>query len=150
VWRKFLEPYGVTLDTTDAFMARAESFQNRYLMIFLQLGTLGFILGIGSLLLLMIRNLHAQRDEINFMSDLGFSHKTLFWSYCVENLWLYLASALSSLAVLCLLALGAQLHLATLFTGWGLLTALGVTLIFITLRVFFLQSTNQIRMRSIL
>ena len=137
MWRKFLEPFGVTLDTTDAFMAGAESLQNRYLMIFLQLGALGFILGIGSLLLLMIRNLHAQHDEIHFMSDLGFSRKTLFWAFCVENLWLYIASALCSLAVLCLLALVAQLHLATLFIGWCLLTALGVTLIICTLQVFF-------------
>ena len=141
IWRKYLEPYGVTLDTADAFMARAESFQNRYLMIFLQLGTLGFILGIGSLLLLMIRNLHAQRDEIRFMSDLGFSRNTLFGAYCVENLWLYLSSALFSLAVLCLIAIVAQLHLSTLFIGWSLLTTLGVTLIFITLRIFF----NQVR-----
>jgi hypothetical protein len=143
-WRKFLEPYGLTLETTDAFMAKAESFQNRYLMIFLQLGTLGFILGIGSLLLLMIRNLHAQRDEIRFMSDLGFSRNTLFWAYCVENLWLYLASALFSLVVLCLLALVAQLHSVTLFIGWTLLTTLGVTLIFITLRTLFSHDTNQI------
>jgi hypothetical protein len=113
-------------------------------MIFLQLGTLGFILGIGSLLLLMIRNLHAQRDEIRFMSDLGFSRNTLFWAYCVENLWLYLASAVFSLAVLCLLALVAQLHHATLFIGWTLLTTLGVTLIFITMRVFFYHVTNPI------
>ena len=136
-WRKYLEPYGVTLATTDEFMATAESFQNRYLMIFLQLGTLGFVLGIGSLLLLMLRNLHAQRDEINFMSNLGFSSNTLFWAYCIENLWLYLASAMLSLAVLCLLALVAQLHLATLFTGWGLLTIMGVMLVTGTLRTFF-------------
>ncbi|MCL2623936.1 MAG: hypothetical protein FWD31_09755 [Planctomycetaceae bacterium] len=137
VWQKYLEPFGVTLVAADEFMAMAESFQNRYLMIFLQLGTLGFVLGIGSLMLLMLRNLRAQRKEINFLSDLGLSRNTLFWAYCVENLWLYLSGALLSLAILCLLALVAELHPAILFTGWTLLTALGVTLIFCTLRVFF-------------
>ena len=142
IWRKFLEPFGVTLVTTDAFMAEAESFQNRYLMIFLQLGTLGFVLGIGSLLLLMLRNLHAQQNEINFLNALGFSRNTLMLSFFIENLWLYLASALVSLLILCLLALVAQIHLATLFIGWGLLTTLGVALIFITVQMFFQGQTG--------
>ena len=137
VWRKYLEPFGVTLTPTDAFMAKAESFQNRYLAIFLQLGILGFVLGIGSLLLLMLRNLHARRDEIVFLSELGFSRNNLFICYYVENLWLYLASASVSLILLILLALVAGIHFPTLIIGWSLLVCLGISLIFVTLRIFF-------------
>ena len=133
IYRQYLEPYGVTIVTTDAFMAEAESFQNRYLAIFLQLGMLGFILGIGSLLLLVVRNLHAQRNEMRCLYELGFSRRTLFWLHYMENLWLYLASAFVSLAVLCLLACVAQLHVPTLFGGWLFLTACGVAAIFATL-----------------
>ncbi len=136
-YRHYLEPYGVVLVTTDAFMARAESFQNGYLAIFLQLGMLGFVLGIGSLLLLMQRNLHARRAEIVFLGDLGFSRASLMWSQCAENLWLYLASAVFSLSVLLALSLSAHIDFRVIFIGWVFLTGAGVVSIFVTIRAFF-------------
>lgn len=136
-YRKLLEHYGLTLTTTDAFMARAESFQNRYLAIFLQLGTLGFILGIGSLLLLMLRNLHAERTAITLLLDSGFSKRSVFDLYLTENLCLYLTSAIISLLVLVLLAAIAHLHWPTLLLGWLGLTGLGVFLTSLTLHRYF-------------
>lgn len=129
VCREYLADYGVTLQTAAEFMARAENVQNRYLAIFLQLGLLGFILGLGSLLLLLLRNLLTRKDEIIFLQETGCSQSTLFWLFCSENLSLYLSSALSSLLLLLLVALFARLHLPTLVLTWVLLCALGCTLI---------------------
>jgi len=135
--REYLADYGVTLQSTAAFMARAENVQNRYLAIFLQLGLLGFILGLGSLLLLLLRNLLARRDEIVFLQETGCSRASLFWLFCSENLGLYLGSALSSLLLLLLVALFARLHLPTLLLAWVLLCALGCTLIAFCYWCFF-------------
>lgn len=143
-WRKYLEPFGVTLVTTDAFMAEAESFQNRYLAIFLQLGLLGFVLGIGSLLLLMLRNLHARREEIVLLGDLGFSRNDLFLLYYLENVGLYLASAFFSLLLLAGLAFVAGLHFPTLIAGWSLLAAFGSTVIYVTLSRFFSSGSRRL------
>lgn len=136
-YRKYLASYGLTLTPTDAFMARAESFQNRYLAIFLQLGGLGFLLGLGSLLLLMVRNWHARQEEIRFLSDLGFSRRTLFAIYLTENLWLYLLASGISLALLCLLTLAAGLAWHVLLMGWILLTTVGTVLITLVFSLFF-------------
>lgn len=139
-YRAYLEPFGLSMSTVDSFMAKAESVQNRYLAIFLQLGVLGFILGIGSLLLLMLRNLHAQRDEIRFLSESGFTDITLFRLYCIENLWIYGLAALISLFILGALALFASLNVSVLLFGWCFLIFIGIGLICLTLKIFFQAS----------
>lgn len=136
-YQTYLEPFGLTMSTVDSFMAKAESVQNRYLAIFLQLGVLGFILGIGSLLLMMLRNLHAQRNEIRFLSELGFTDVTLFRLYCIENLWIYGLAATVSLFILGGLALFTRLNLSILLSGWVLLVSVGIGLIVLTLKIFF-------------
>ncbi len=137
ICREYLSPYGVTLLTVDEFMGQAENVQNRYLAIFLQLGVLGFILGIGSLLLLLLRNLLAQKNEIILLRENGFSQQMLFRLYYSENLCLYLSSALTALLILAGVALLAQLHLPTLLITWLLLCGIGCSLIALTLWLFF-------------
>jgi ABC-type antimicrobial peptide transport system permease subunit len=136
-YRTYLKPFGLTMSTVDSFMAKAESVQNRYLAIFLQLGVLGFILGIGSLLLLMVRNLHARRGEIKFLSESGFTGTALFRLYCIENLWIYGLAAVVSLFILGGLAFFASLNLSILLYRWCLLVFLGIGMICLTLKVFF-------------
>ena len=147
-WRTYLEPYGVSISTTDAFMAQAEAFQNRYLAIFLQLGILGFVFGIGSLLLLIVRNVHAQRSEMQLLHELGFSRRTLFGLRCLENFCLYLASAFVSLAILILLALWVRLDVPILIAGWGLLTIFGTLAILATLKLSLKNNRHKIFARK--
>ncbi|MDD3118358.1 MAG: hypothetical protein PHQ27_04215 [Victivallales bacterium] len=136
-YRRYLEPYGLNLSSVDAFMAQAESVQNRYLAIFLQLGVLGFILGIGSLLIMMFRNLHARHNEIKFMSETGFTNRTLFRLYCIENLWIYGLSAIISLVILGILALVSNINVFVLLIGWTSLVAVGIVLIVASLKIYF-------------
>lgn len=134
IYKKYLAPYGVTVTSTDAFMAEAEGFQHRYLAIFLQLGGLGFLLGVGSLVLLMLRNLHATRDERAFLADIGFSERMLFRWRLAENLILYLGGAVSSLILLMGISCFASMSQSILIVGWSLLTGCGSLLIIIAMR----------------
>ena len=136
-YQKYLEPYGLNMSSVDEFMAKAESVQNRYLAIFLQLGFLGFILGVGSMLIMMFRNLHAQRDEIKLMSETGFTNNSLFRLFYVENLWIYGLSATISLLILGILALVFNINVPVLFTGWISLVISGIVLICVSLKIYF-------------
>jgi hypothetical protein len=136
-YRAYLEPFGLTISTVDAFMARAERIQNRYLAIFLQLGILGFILGVGSLVLMILRNLHAQRDETRFLHESGFTGESLFRLYFVENGWIYGLAAMISLMLLGLLTLVSQINITVLLGGWVLLLVVGTGLIYSTLKLHF-------------
>lgn len=139
-YKTYLEPYGVSITSVDNFMAHAEQIQNRYLAIFLQLGILGFILGIGSLVLMILRNLYSQQQEIRFMLEAGMTRASLFRLYYVENGWIYGLAALLSLVLLGMLALVSNIHLPVLFAGWVLLTVIGTVLVGMTLKIFFSNS----------
>ncbi len=128
-YKQLLEPYGLSTWTSDEFMSEAERFQNHYLAIFLQLGILGFILGLFSLLLLMLRNLHAERRTIRFLLDMGLSQSELYRQYMAENMLLFMSGAVPSLILLGILSFIADLHLPTLLFGWLGLTAIGLLLI---------------------
>ena len=127
--KQFLEPYGLSTWTTDEFMSEAERFQNHYLAIFLQLGILGFLLGFFSLLLLMLRNLHAERKTIQFLLNMGLSQSELYRMYLSENILLFMSGAVPSLILLGILSFIADLHVPTLLFGWLGLTAIGLLLI---------------------
>ncbi len=141
-YRKYLEPYGLSMSTVNAFMSKAESVQNRYLAIFLQLGVLGFILGVGSMLIMMFRNLHAQRNGIKLMSETGFTNNTLFGLYCIENLWIYGLSAVISLLILGTLALVSNINVPVLLIGWLSLVITGIALICASLKIYFSRLRN--------
>ncbi len=136
-WREYLEPYGLELVSTDEFMARAERFQNRYLAIFLQLGVLGFLLGFGALVLLMLRNLRARRDETVLLAETGWSRRMLLTLHLTENLCLFLGSAGISLILLLLLAAFTSLNLCVLLTGFLFLTSAGILLIAAIIELHF-------------
>ena len=127
--KQLLEPYGLSTWTVDEFMSEAERFQNHYLAIFLQLGVLGFLLGFFSLLLLMLRNLHAERKTIQFLLDMGLSQSELYRQYMAENMLLFMSGAVPSLILLGILSFIADLHVPTLLFGWLGLTAIGLLLI---------------------
>ncbi|MBR4418170.1 MAG: ABC transporter permease [Victivallales bacterium] len=127
--KQLLEPYGLSTWTVDEFMSEAERFQNHYLAIFLQLGVLGFLLGFFSLLLLMLRNLHAERKTIRFLLDMGLSQSELYRQYLAENMLLFMSGAIPSLILLGILSFFADLHVPTLLFGWLGLTAIGLLLI---------------------
>ena len=127
--KQLLEPYGLSTWTTDEFMSEAERFQNHYLAIFLQLGVLGFILGLFSLLLMMLRNLHAERKTIRFLLDMGLSQSELYRQYMAENMLLFMSGSVPSLILLGILSFMADLHVPTLLFGWLGLTAIGLLLI---------------------
>ena len=127
--KQLLEPYGLSTWTVDEFMSEAERFQNHYLAIFLQLGVLGFLLGFFSLLLLMLRNLHAERKTIQFLLDMGLSQSELYRQYLAENMLLFMSGAVASLILLGILSFIADLHVPTLLFGWLGLTAIGLLLI---------------------
>jgi len=136
-WRDYLEPYGLELVSTDEFMAHAERFQNRYLAIFLQLGVLGFLLGFGALVLLMLRNLRARRDETTLLTETGWSRRMLLALHLTENLCLFWFSAGISLILLLLLAAFASLNLSVLLAGFLFLTAAGTLLIAAIIELHF-------------
>ena len=127
--KQLLEPYGLSTWTVDEFMSEAERFQNHYLAIFLQLGVLGFLLGFFSLLLLMLRNLHAERKTIQFLLDMGLSHSELYRQYMAENMLLFMSGAVPSLILLGILSFFAKLHVPTLLFSWLGLTVIGLLLI---------------------
>lgn len=136
IWREYLEPYGLKLLSTDEFMQEAERFQNRYLAIFLQLGILGFILGLGALILLIKRNLNAKKHQLTFLSETGWP-QSMIYKFCLsENLFLFLTSAFFSLLLLVILAFTASLSWPALLIGWAILTTAGTSLI----TVFCLQN----------
>lgn len=142
-WREYLEPYGLDLVSAGEFMARAERFQNRYLAIFLQLGVLGFLLGFGALVLLMLRNLRARRDETVLLAETGWSRGMLRMLYLTENICLFWFSAGFSLALLLLLAAFASLNLAVLLAGFLFLTAAGTVLIAGIVELHFAPRMNR-------
>ena len=127
--KQLLEPYGLSTWTVDEFMSEAERFQNHYLAIFLQLGVLGFLLGFFSLLLLMLRNLHAERKTIQFLLVMGLSQSELYRQYMAENMLLFMSGAVPSLILLVILSFFAELHVPTLLFSWLGLTAIGLLLI---------------------
>ena len=127
--KQLLEPYGLSTWMVDEFMSEAERFQNHYLAIFLQLGVLGFLLGFFSLLLLMLRNLHAERKTIRFLLDMGLSQSELYRQYLAENMLLFMSGAIPSLILLGILSFFANLHVPTLLFGWLGLTGIGLLLI---------------------
>ena len=135
--KQLLEPYGLSTWTVDEFMSEAERFQNHYLAIFLQLGVLGFLLGFFSLLLLMLRNLHAERKTIQFLLDMGLSQSELYRQYLAENMLLFMSGAVPSLILLGILSFIADLHVPTLLFRWLGLTAIGLLLISAMLSVKF-------------
>jgi hypothetical protein len=141
-YRTYLQPYGMTLISVDTFMARAEHIQNGYLAIFLQLGMLGFLLGTGSLVLMILRNLHAQRNEILFLYESGWTRASLFRLYFYENGWTYGLAVIVSFVILCLLMLVCQINVSVLLVGWLLMTVIGLSLIWVTLKQYF---SNEIR-----
>jgi len=136
-WRKYLEPYGLELCSTDEFMSRAEHFQNRYLSIFLQLGLLGALLGFGAFVLLIMRNLRSRRNEIILLSEIGWSRKMLVKQYFMENLCLFSGSALISLLLLLLLAVFASLNLPVLLAGFLFLSVSGILMMFGMIESYF-------------
>ena len=121
----YLRPYCPHIRSTDAFMAEAEAFQNRYLAIFLQLGILGFLLGLGAFILLMIRNRHAARDRFLLLNQIGFTPTECEGLFKTENRILFLSAAGTALLLLLILALFAPVHLPTVLIGWLILTAAG-------------------------
>lgn len=124
--RKYLEPYCPHIRSVDGFMAEAEAVQNRYLAIFLQLGVLGFLLGLGAFLLLMFRNRQAAQPYFRLLETIGFSRKDAERLFRMENAMLYLSAAVPALLLLLLLAAVAPVHLPTVLTGWLVLVAAGL------------------------
>ena len=127
--RTYLEPYCPHIRSVDDFMAEAEAFQNRYLAIFLQLGVLGFLLGLGAFLILMFRNKQAAQPYFRHLEMIGFSQKDTKRLFKLENQILYLSAAIPALLVLLLLAAFAPIHLPTVLIGWVLLTAAGLVVV---------------------
>ena len=140
-YQTYLEPFGLTISTVDTFMANAEYIQNRYLTIFLQLGVLGFILGVGSLVLMILRNLNAQQNEIRFLRESGFTGESLFRLYYIENGWVYGLAAMISLIILGLLTLVFEINVPVILGGWVLLIVVGTTLIYVTVKLSFSRMT---------
>ena len=124
--RAYLEPYCPHIRPVDAFMAEAEAIQNRYLAIFLQLGILGFLLGLGAFLILMSRNEQAAQPYFRHLEMIGFTQKDAKRLFKLENQILYLSAAIPALLVLLLLAAFAPVHLPTVLVGWALLAGAGV------------------------
>ena len=127
--RTYLEPYCPHIRSVDDFMAEAEAFQNRYLAIFLQLGILGFLLGLGAFLILMFRNKQAAQPYFRHLEMIGFSQKDTKRLFKLENQILYLSAAIPALLLLLLLAAFAPIHLPTVLIGWPLLTAAGLVVV---------------------
>ncbi|MAX25983.1 MAG: hypothetical protein CMJ19_15915 [Phycisphaeraceae bacterium] len=136
-YQGYLEPYGLTLQSVDAFMAEAEMIQNRYLAIFLQLGVLGFILGIASLTLMILNQLNAQKREISFMSEIGISSMDLCHLFYIENLWIYSLAMAISLILLLILSIVCAINLPMVMFGWVSLFAIGLILIYLTIKQYF-------------
>ncbi|MGL4854250.1 MAG: hypothetical protein ACRC37_03235, partial [Lentisphaeria bacterium] len=130
ICQQLFEPYGLILQPTHQFMAQAEIFQNRYLSIFLQLASLGFILGIASLMLLIARNIHSQHNNISLMQQLNIPKKTITKIFLIENFAIYLSSSIISICLLALLACITTLHIPTLIISFLCLFSIGSTLIY--------------------
>jgi len=122
----YLEPYCPHIRSVDDFMTEAEAFQNRYLAIFLQLGALGFLLGLGAFILLMFRNRQAAQPHFHLLEMIGFTQMDAERLFRRENQILYLSAAIPALLLLLVLGLFAPLHLPTVLVGWLLLVAAGL------------------------
>lgn len=88
VLEKNLLDNGIEISSTSQRLRDFYSVTNTYLTIFMILGSLGVLLGTIGLGIVIIRNLHDRKQEINLYSALGFSKSLIFKVITVENLFL--------------------------------------------------------------
>lgn len=83
-----LRLYGAEIEQTADRMNRFSSVNNTYLLIFMQSGILGMLLGLFGLSFLMLRDLNNRSDEIRTLSYLGIGNKILITQIHKEYLTL--------------------------------------------------------------
>lgn len=89
-----LEKYGVSAESCSARLQRFCDLQNSYLMIFLELGTLGLVLGSMGAACAAARNMSERTSEDMLMLALGFGRSQIERLHIYENLILLSAGVL--------------------------------------------------------
>ncbi len=84
--RDRLRPFGADVEPTEARLFRYNRVADTYLLMFLVLGGLGLLIGIGGFGVLVRRNLAARRGEIALMRAVGLPARDVFRSLLVEQL----------------------------------------------------------------
>ena len=95
VLEKELEAYGMDLERVSDRLASYQAVQNTYLSTFQSLGGLGFLLGVGGLGAVLLRNVWERRKELALLQALGFRNSSIGVLVLSENLALLLTGLLT-------------------------------------------------------
>ena len=123
--------YGVVVESCQERMARFDAVQNRYLMLFLGLGILALLLGLGAWALAVRRTLVERQGELQLLENIGFSNKQIAEVLLTEQL--------------CLLG-GSLLITCVLLLGVALISDLSLKLVFLFLLVFVPLSAGALKL----
>ncbi len=85
ILQKVLGDYGLSIETSQARLARFMAIQNTYLSAFQSLGLLGLLLGTLGLGAVVRRNLLERRRELALLQAVGFSRRRLIKILSTEN-----------------------------------------------------------------
>lgn len=109
-----LSEYGLHVQTTEERIRLFFEVTDTYLLIFLTLGALGLLLGICSMLIIVRKNLTAQRSTIHLLHAMGFPDRVIRAQLLRENLavplYAVLVGAVGSLISISANVAGAGLH----------------------------------------
>jgi hypothetical protein len=139
-----LADHGVSLESSRERMARFDAIQNRYLLLFLALGVLALLLGVGAMALALARAMEERRDEIVLLAEMGFANHRLAAIFFVEQLVLLGASLALSLILLGILALFSALSLRLVFLVLSLLVLLWSVGVVMEVLVLVRRITNRV------
>lgn len=93
-----LQRYGAHVEGSSDRLVSFNRVQNTYLKIFLALGAVALLLGVGGLAVLLRRNLLERADELSFMRKIGFSSSQIRRLLFREHAGLFLAGSCSGLS----------------------------------------------------
>lgn len=117
--REGLGDFGLSIETTQARLARLYAVQNTYLATFSSLGGFGLFLGTLGIGIVQWRNVLQRRKELALFRALGFRSGRIIRMVLTENLFLLVLGTLFG-AFAALLALLPQVSGATGMSGWSI------------------------------
>lgn len=137
-----LVEYGVSVERVRERMDRFDALQNRYLLMFLALGVLALLLGVGAMALALARSMAERRREIVLLAEIGFTNGRIAAIFILEQVLLLAVSVFISLLLLGGLAVFTALSMRLVFLVLGLLLPLWALAIALDVQVVVCRMTS--------
>lgn len=141
---KLLADHGVRVESCSARMARFDAVQNRYLLLFLGLGILALLLGLGAWALAVQRSFVEREAELRLLAEIGFVKQQISSILFTEQLLLLGGSLLLSLVLLLFLSFISDLSLFIVM----LCLVLFIPLAILALRVAVLRLVTKMTLNN--